>query len=57
MADVNGLKLINDAYGHQMGDKVLKEFAEILKKECLHDEIASRVGGDEFVVLFSHTDR
>ena len=57
MADVNGLKLINDAYGHQMGDKVLKEFAEILKKECRHDEIASRVGGDEFVVLFSHTDR
>ncbi|WP_051355696.1 HD domain-containing phosphohydrolase [Acetobacterium malicum] len=57
MADVNGLKLINDAYGHQMGDKVLKEFAEILKKECRHDEIASRVGGDEFVVLFSHTDQ
>ena len=57
MADVNGLKLINDAYGHQMGDKVLKEFAEILKKECRHDEIASRVGGDEFVILFSHTDQ
>jgi len=57
MADVNGLKLINDAYGHQMGDKILKEFAEILKSECRHDEIASRVGGDEFVVLFSKTDR
>lgn len=57
MADVNGLKLINDAYGHQMGDKVLMEFAEILKNECRHDEIASRVGGDEFVILFSHTDQ
>lgn len=56
MADVNGLKLINDAYGHQMGDKVLKEFAEILKSECRHDEIASRVGGDEFVILFPKTD-
>lgn len=57
MADVNGLKLINDAYGHQMGDKILKEFAQILKSECRHDEIASRVGGDEFVILFSKTDR
>lgn len=57
MADVNGLKLINDAYGHQMGDKILKEFAEILKNECRHDEIASRVGGDEFVIMFSHTDQ
>ncbi len=57
MADVNGLKLINDAYGHQIGDMVLKEFAEILKNECRHDEIASRVGGDEFVILFSKTDR
>jgi diguanylate cyclase (GGDEF)-like protein/PAS domain S-box-containing protein len=57
MADVNGLKLINDAYGHQMGDKILKEFAEILKNECRHDEIASRIGGDEFVIMFSHTNQ
>lgn len=57
MADVNGLKLINDAYGHQMGDKILIKFAEILKNECRHDEIASRVGGDEFVILFSKTNR
>lgn len=57
MADVNGLKLINDAYGHQMGDRILKEFAEILKNECRHDEIVSRVGGDEFVVLFSQTNQ
>ncbi|AWW27615.1 HD domain-containing phosphohydrolase [Acetobacterium sp. KB-1] len=56
MADVNGLKLINDAYGHQMGDKILKEFAEILKNECRHDEITSRVGGDEFVILLSKTE-
>lgn len=57
MADVNGLKLINDAYGHQMGDKILKTFAEILKNECRHDEIAARIGGDEFVILFSKTDQ
>ena len=57
MADVNGLKLINDAYGHQMGDKILKAFADILKKECRHDEITSRIGGDEFVILFSKTDQ
>lgn len=57
MADVNGLKLINDAYGHQMGDKILKTFAEILRNEFRHDEIVSRVGGDEFVILFSKTDQ
>lgn len=57
MADVNGLKLINDAYGHQMGDKILKIFADILKNECRHDEITSRIGGDEFVILFSKTDQ
>jgi diguanylate cyclase (GGDEF)-like protein/PAS domain S-box-containing protein len=57
ISDINGLKLINDAYGHQMGDTILKSYAEILKTECRHDEIVSRIGGDEFVILLSHTNR
>lgn len=57
MADINGLKLINDAYGHQMGDTVLKTFAAILKAECRSDEIVSRIGGDEFVILLPKTDK
>ncbi|MBC3888065.1 diguanylate cyclase [Acetobacterium paludosum] len=57
MADVNGLKLINDAYGHQAGDMILKSFANILKEECRNDEIVSRTGGDEFVVLLPRTNK
>lgn len=56
MADVNGLKLINDAYGHQAGDTILKSFADILKNECRNDEIVSRTGGDEFVILLPRTN-
>jgi len=51
MADVNGLKLTNDAFGHQEGDKLLKNISELFKKVCRSDEIISRIGGDEFVIL------
>lgn len=51
MADVNGLKLTNDAFGHQAGDLLLERVAAILKRECRADEIVSRIGGDEFVIL------
>lgn len=51
MADVNGLKLVNDAFGHTMGDELLVKVADALKEACREDEIISRIGGDEFVVL------
>lgn len=51
MADVNGLKLTNDAFGHQAGDELLKNIAQIFRKVCRSDEIISRIGGDEFVIL------
>ena len=55
MADVNGLKLANDAFGHDLGDKLLQKAAEILKSACREDDIIARLGGDEFVVLLPKT--
>ncbi|MEA4988998.1 MAG: transporter substrate-binding domain-containing protein [Anaerovorax sp.] len=51
IGDVNGLKLINDSFGHLMGDKLLIKVAEVLKEACEANEIISRIGGDEFVIL------
>lgn len=56
MADVNGLKLANDAFGHLLGDQILKKTAEIIKNECRSDEIVSRIGGDEFLIILPRTD-
>ncbi len=56
MADVNGLKLTNDAFGHRVGDILLEKVASILKRECRAEDIVSRVGGDEFAILLPETD-
>jgi len=56
MADVNGLKLINDSFGHAIGDELLKNVAEVLRKGCRGDDIIARLGGDEFVILLPETD-
>lgn len=56
MLDVNGLKLTNDAFGHQMGDRLLQIVAETVKRVCREDDIVSRIGGDEFVLLLPKTN-
>ncbi|MBE0450977.1 MAG: diguanylate cyclase [Clostridia bacterium] len=56
MADVNGLKLTNDAFGHSAGDELLIEVAEVFKRVCRVDDIAARIGGDEFILLLPKTD-
>ena len=56
MGDVNGLKLINDSFGHDAGDELLKNVAEVLRKGCRGDDIIARLGGDEFVILLPKTD-
>ncbi|MHB1485922.1 MAG: PAS domain S-box protein [Saccharofermentanales bacterium] len=56
LGDVNGLKMINDSFGHIMGDDLLKKAAEVIKKECRADDIISRLGGDEFVILLPKTN-
>lgn len=56
MGDVNGLKLVNDSFGHAVGDMLLKKVAYAITKECrAHDTIA-RLGGDEFVIILPNTD-
>lgn len=55
MGDVNGLKLTNDAFGHETGDRLLKKIACILKTECRKDEIVARIDGDEFLILLPRT--
>jgi diguanylate cyclase (GGDEF)-like protein/PAS domain S-box-containing protein/putative nucleotidyltransferase with HDIG domain len=56
MADVNGLKLTNDSFGHQAEDLLLQKAANVFKRECRADEIIARIGGDEFVILLPQTD-
>lgn len=55
-ADINGLKLTNDAYGHRMGDALLQMVAEIMKEACRADDILCRIGGDEFALLLPQTN-
>ncbi|MCX7795761.1 MAG: sensor domain-containing diguanylate cyclase [bacterium] len=55
--DIDDFKLINDTYGHKMGDKVLKMVAETLKSNLKINDIVARYGGDEFVVISEITDR
>lgn len=56
MADVNGLKLINDSFGHAVGDELLKKVSEVMRRGCRADDIIARLGGDEFVILLPKTD-
>ncbi len=55
-ADINGLKTINDAFGHQQGDQLIQQVAEVMKAECRADDIIARTGGDEFIMLLPQTD-
>lgn len=56
MADVNGLKLVNDSFGHAAGDELLRKVAKVMENGFRKNDIIARLGGDEFVVLLPYTD-
>ena len=53
MMDVDNFKTVNDTYRHNVGDKILKKFAEILSTVFCEDAVVYRIGGDEFSVFLS----
>ena len=55
-SDVDGLKKINDTYGHETGDELIKEMAACFKENLNSDMLAMRYGGDEFVVFGSYKE-
>lgn len=55
MGDVNGLKILNDTFGHCEGDNLLKAVANVLKEVCEEIGEVFRIGGDEFVILIPNT--
>ncbi|MBN1777002.1 MAG: PAS domain S-box protein [Clostridiales bacterium] len=56
LADINGLKLINDSFGFDEGDRVIVQTAEFLRGFCREGDILARTGGDDFSFLLPRTD-
>jgi diguanylate cyclase (GGDEF)-like protein len=57
MLDLNNLKVINDNYGHDAGDKILIEFTKVFKIEIGNNDILGRTGGDEFIAIFLNKNK
>ncbi|MFW6312110.1 MAG: HD domain-containing phosphohydrolase, partial [Nanoarchaeota archaeon] len=57
MADVNGLKLINDTFGHNDGDQLLKKISITIDETSRQEDILGRWGGDEFLVILPNTSK
>lgn len=55
LMDIDDFKEINDTYGHVFGDMVLKKIADIMKKNLRQPDIIARYGGDEFIILMTHS--
>ena len=55
-ADIDHFKKVNDTFGHNEGDLVLKQLGAIFRKSCRRSDVAARYGGEEFVVVLPNTD-
>ncbi|HEY7959639.1 MAG TPA: GGDEF domain-containing protein [Sphingomicrobium sp.] len=54
--DLDGLKMINDTFGHRAGDEALIQVAALLSKGVRHSDVVARIGGDEFGILLESSD-
>jgi diguanylate cyclase (GGDEF)-like protein len=54
LCDLDKFKQVNDTYGHNMGDKVLEAFANVIREEIRTEDIGGRLGGDEFCIVFPY---
>ncbi len=57
MADLDLFKKVNDTFGHDAGDTVLKSFAKLLAANIRQSDICARLGGEEFLLMITHTDK
>jgi len=56
MLDIDNFKVINDTWGHQIGDEVLRGVAVVLKTHCRATDLVARYGGEEFCIVFLEAD-
>lgn len=57
MMDIDKFKLVNDNFGHDSGDMVLKEFSARLASKVRNDDVVARWGGEEFIIILKETDK
>ncbi|NOZ25502.1 MAG: sensor domain-containing diguanylate cyclase [Nitrospirae bacterium] len=55
MMDIDHFKNVNDIYGHRMGDMVLREFAQLVRRHVRRSDVFARYGGEEFIILLPQT--
>ncbi len=55
MADINGVRLINNTFGHAEGDRLILETAKILQSCCRNSDLLARTGGDDFIIIMPKT--